>query len=124
MATNKIPAGADVKATLTLKDSQGSVINLNAQNVIEAKVKLCNEHTSQEWTENPTAEEKQLTVVDAANGKVSFLIDRVWNSQWKGKLFEIYATVIYDRSGDTDYPEEEEHLKGKLADVIKIEDPC
>lgn len=124
MAVIRIHSGSDVRAIVTLRDSDGTIIDLSSLDVLETRVKLCNEYTCQEWTESPTGDEKQLTIEDAVNGKVSILIDRVWNKKWKEKTFKVYATVIKDKTGDPDYPDNKAYLGGELEELIKIEELC
>lgn len=120
----RIPAGADIKVNLTIRDNLGNLIDLSASNVIEAKVEVCNEFTRLLFTENPSSDERQLTIVDAANGKVSFVIDRKFTNKWQSKDFDIFATVILDETGNTDYIDGKDYKKGKFKGKLIIEESC
>lgn len=122
MATNKIPAGADVKGVFTAEDVNGDPININTIKRVE--VELCNAHTSQKWLQTPGSSDKQLKVEDAAAGKVSIIIDREWTELWKGKSFDAILKVVTDESANNDYIDDEGHAKQIWQDWIKIEESC
>ena len=85
---NTIMTGADFPMTLTLKNDDGTAININNLNTLQILVYQKKEQVIQSWDLDAG-----VTVVSASDGQVSIILDRTNTAGLPEK--PMYMEVIY-----------------------------